>query len=92
MASIVDYIRKSKYESPGHYNAADRRKIEKETPEDFAGPKGTKSFPIKTAKDVQDAQRLAGHADNPSAVRKKIRSIAKKKGLPPPRGQEQPSE
>lgn len=44
---------------------------------DFAGPNGT--FPIKTRDDVSDAASLAHHADNPAAVRAKIRAIAKRK-------------
>lgn len=40
----------------------------------FAGPDGT--FPIKTKDDVSDAASLAHHADDPGAVRSKIRSIA----------------
>jgi len=47
--------------------------------EDFAGP--DQSFPIRTQKDVDSAAKLAGHADNPAEVRKKIASIAKRKGL-----------
>jgi hypothetical protein len=45
--------------------------------EDFAGPNHT--FPIKTKDDVSDAASLAHHADNPSAVRSKIKSIARRK-------------
>ena len=46
--------------------------------EDFAGP--DKSFPIIVRKDVADAWDLAGHADDPDAVREKIKEIAKRKG------------
>jgi hypothetical protein len=44
---------------------------------DFAGPDGT--FPIKTKDDVHDAASLAHHAADPAAVKRKIRSIAKRK-------------
>lgn len=46
--------------------------------EDFAGPH--KSFPIVTPKDVHDAATLVGHADDPAAVKAKIKSIAARKG------------
>lgn len=46
---------------------------------DFAGP--NQSFPIRSQKDVDSAAKLAGHADDPAAVRAKIISIAKRKGL-----------
>jgi prefoldin subunit 5 len=45
--------------------------------EDFAGPGHT--FPIKTKDDVSDAASLAHHADDPDAVRSKIKSIARRK-------------
>src|ERR1041385_3650555 len=38
----------------------------------FAGP-GT-SFPIETAQDVRSAAKLYGHADNPDAVKSKIKT------------------
>lgn len=47
--------------------------------EDCAGP--DKSFPIRNAKDVTDAWDLAGHAEDPAAVRAKIKEIARRKGL-----------
>lgn len=46
---------------------------------DCAGPDHT--FPIRNANDVRDAWDLAGHADNPDAVRRRIREIAARKGL-----------
>lgn len=46
---------------------------------DFAGPH--RSFPITSPGDVSDAKRLAGHAANPSAVKAKIKKIAKRKGF-----------
>lgn len=46
---------------------------------DFAGP--DQSFPIKTQADVDAAKRLIGKAKNPNAVKAKIISIAKRKGL-----------
>ena len=61
-----------------------RKQYLKDHPENHAGPNG--SFPIEDASDVNDAWRLAGHADNPDAVRAKIKSIAKRlrleSGLP----------
>lgn len=47
--------------------------------EDFAGP--NRSYPIMTAKDVKDAARLIGKADDPEAVKKRIIAIAKRKGF-----------
>ena len=47
--------------------------------EDFAGPNRT--FPIADQDDVESAKHLIGKASNPSAVKKKIISIAKRKGL-----------
>jgi len=44
---------------------------------DFAGPDGT--FPIKNRDDVHDAASLAHHAADPAAVRRKIKSIARRK-------------
>jgi len=46
-------------------------------PGDFAGPNHT--FPIKGPADVPDAASLAHHADDPGAVRSRIRSIAHRK-------------
>lgn len=51
----------------------------KEKPWAFAGPNG--SFPIRDKSDVGDAWGLAGHADDPDAVRAKIKAIAKRLGL-----------
>jgi HK97 family phage major capsid protein len=44
----------------------------------FAGP--DQSYPIAGPSDVKDAWGLAGHADNPDKVRRRIISIAKKHG------------
>lgn len=49
---------------------------------DFAGPH--RSFPIVSQGDVSDALHLVGHADNPDAVRARIRSIADRKGFSVP--------
>ena len=46
---------------------------------DFAGPH--RSFPIVNQSDVSDALHLAGHADDPGAVRARIRAIARRKGF-----------
>jgi hypothetical protein len=45
----------------------------------FAGPH--ESFPIETQTDVDAAAKLIGHADNPEAVKARIKEIAKRKGL-----------
>lgn len=58
---------------------AKRKQYLKEHPENCAGPDGT--YPIEDGNDVKDAWDLAGHADNPTAVRSKIKSIAKRLGL-----------
>ena len=47
--------------------------------EDFAGPH--RSFPIRNGKDVKNAAHLVGHADDPSAVKRRIIEIAHRKGL-----------
>lgn len=46
---------------------------------DFAGPH--ESYPIKSQADVDAAAKLVGHADNPDAVKARIKEIAKRKGL-----------
>lgn len=61
------------------WTQASREAYHKEHPENFAGP--DMSYPIKDGSDVGDAWGLAGHADNPDAVRAKIKSIAKRLGL-----------
>ncbi|GHO99541.1 hypothetical protein KSF_095890 [Reticulibacter mediterranei] len=58
------------------WTQAARDEYYKTHPENFAGP--DKSFPIRDASDVGDAWGLAGHADNPDAVRAKIKAIAKR--------------
>lgn len=45
--------------------------------EDFAGP--NKTFPIGSRADVPDAASLAHHAEDPGAVRAKIKAIARRK-------------
>lgn len=56
-----------------------RDRLSEEAPEDFAGPH--QSFPIRGQEDVDHAARLIGHADDPEAVKSKIKTIAKRKGL-----------
>jgi hypothetical protein len=46
---------------------------------DFAGPH--KSFPIRNAEDVKNAAHLVGHGKNPTAIKRKIIEIARRKGL-----------
>lgn len=65
------------------WTAAKRKKYHEEHPENFAGP--DMSYPIEDSSDVEDAWRLAGKADNPDAVRRKIKSIAKRLGLKLPK-------
>lgn len=67
---------KAEFEAPGRYTKDDREKIPES---DYGDPKG-KKYPIVTPKDVKDAARLIGHADDPEAVKKRIISIAKRKG------------
>lgn len=61
------------------WTAETRREYYKSHPENFAG--NADDYPIKDASDVNDAWRLAGHADNPDAVRAKVKRIAKRLGL-----------
>lgn len=65
--------------SRAKWTQASREAYHKERPWAFAGP--DLSFPIRDGSDVGDAWGLAGHADNPDAVRAKIKSIAKRLGL-----------
>jgi hypothetical protein len=51
----------------------------KEKPWAFAGP--NKSYPIRDKSDIGDAWGLAGHADDPDAVRAKIKAIANRLGF-----------
>lgn len=64
---------------PGVGGGVDRDKLPES---DFAGPH--RSFPIVSQADVSDALHLVGHADNPDAVRARIRSIADRKGFSMP--------
>lgn len=61
------------------WTQAKREAYHKSHPENFAGPDG--SYPIEDSNDVKDAWDLAGHADNPDAIRSKVKSIAKRLGL-----------
>jgi len=54
--------------------------------EDFGGPH--ESFPIKSQEDVHNAAKLIGHADDPDAVKAKIKRIAKRKGFSLPKSWE----
>jgi hypothetical protein len=54
-------------------------KRDKLSHKDFAGPH--QSFPITTQEDVDSAAKLIGHADDPNAVKARIKAIAKRKGL-----------
>lgn len=64
---------------PGVGGGVDRDKLSES---DFAGPH--RSFPIVTQSDVSDALHLAGHADDPAAVRARIHEIARRKGFSVP--------
>lgn len=69
------------------YNKGWTQKKRDALPEDdFAGPH--QSFPIKSQKDVEDAARLIGHAEDPEAVKSRIKSIAKRKGFKVPKSWE----
>lgn len=46
---------------------------------DFAGP--DESYYIRNQEDVEHAAQLLHHANDPDAVKEKIKSIAKRKGL-----------
>lgn len=61
------------------WTQATREAYHQEHPENFAGP--DMSYPIKDSSDVGDAWGLAGHADDPDAVRSKIKAIARRLGL-----------
>ena len=60
---------------PNVGGGVDRDKLPAEA---FAGPH--RSYPIVTPKDVHDAARLIGHADDPTSVKSRIISIARRKG------------
>jgi len=61
------------------WTTEERKKLEEgKIKGEFAGPNNT--FPIASCSDVNDAWRLAGHADNPDEVRRNIIRIAKKYG------------
>jgi len=62
------------------WTAKARRDYFKAHPENFADP-GNQGYPIRDKSDVGDAWGLAGHADNPDAVRRKIIAIAKRMGF-----------
>jgi hypothetical protein len=64
-----------KAKDPGVGGGVDRSKI---PAGDFAGPNS--SYPIVIPGDVSDAASLVGKADDPEAVKRKIISIAKRKG------------
>src|SRR5579863_9606367 len=63
-----------------YYSQKDRDKMDAS---DFAGPH--QSFPIKTQQDVHNAARLVGHADDPAAVKARIKAIARRKGFTLPK-------
>lgn len=56
-----------------------QEKRDKLDTKDFAGPH--QSFPITKQEDVDSAVHLTGHADDPEAVKRKIKRIARRKGL-----------
>lgn len=58
-------------------------KRDKTPAKDFAGP--DESFPIQTQADVDAASHLVGKAADPEAVKSRIISIAKKRGLTVPK-------
>ena len=62
------------------WTTAKREAYFKSNPENFGDPEN-QGYPIEDASDVNDAARLAGHASNPDAVRKRIIEIAKRLGF-----------
>lgn len=58
--------------------------------DDFAGPH--RSFPIRNSMDVEHAAKLVGHGANPSAIKRKIIQIARRKGLSLPDSWKLPDE
>ncbi len=58
-----------------YYSDKERQSLDES---DFCGPGRT--YPVKTQEDVTNAAELAGHADDPAAVRACIRSKAKSNG------------
>lgn len=73
--SQVAQVINKKNVDPGVGGGVDRDKLPAEA---FAGPH--RSYPIVTPKDVHDAATLVGHADDPDSVKKRIISIARRKG------------
>lgn len=51
---------------------------------DFGDP-AKQAFPVKSQQDLENAARLIGHADNPEAVKARLKAIAKRKGLTLPK-------
>ena len=52
--------------------------------EDFGDPE-RRAFPVKSQEDLDNAARLLGHADDPDAVKRRLKAIAKRKGLALPK-------
>lgn len=75
-AASMHVVTESEIRTLGFVSQADRDAMD---PDDFAGPH--QSFPIRNQQDVDDAKMLVGHAEDPDAVKAKIISIAKRKGL-----------
>lgn len=57
------------------YSMTERKKMDRS---EFGDPKNM-AFPVKTQEDLNNAARLIGHAQDPSAVKKRLMSIAAKK-------------
>lgn len=83
---VAEFVRSDTLERRD-FSQAERDSMDSE---DFAGPH--ESFPIKSQEDVYNAAKLIGHADNPAAVKSRIKSIAKRKGLKLPDSWENESE
>lgn len=66
-----------------YYSDKERKSMDES---DFCGP--DRSFPVKSQEDVTNAAGLAGHADNPDAVRACIRRKAKANGWSLPKSWE----
>lgn len=52
--------------------------------EDFGDPE-KRAFPVNTQEDLDNAAHLVGHADNPDAVKTRLKAIAERKGLSLPK-------
>lgn len=76
----LDYDNMLDLVSNRNWSKAERDKLSKG---DFGDPK-RQAFPIKDQSDLDNAAHLIGHAKDPSAVKARLKAIAKRKGLKVP--------